>query len=172
MTGTIERYTVADRYMDLLGMGFFFQGQKWVDFRRALRADGEAITDAELSELFDGGWRERLTATWLVAFGNRTAHRERVGALLLESGVAHAGSGYCGTLAHFGTHRDAELLCAYLDRWLPTGKAYDQDWALSALRHVDATLGTAYATPYVTRAPQTKDRLCDVARACWTIART
>ncbi|MFF8262712.1 DUF6000 family protein [Streptomyces virginiae] len=36
--------------------------------------------------LFEGGWRERRTASWLIAMAVRTEFRSRIGELLLASG--------------------------------------------------------------------------------------
>ncbi|WP_219818893.1 DUF6000 family protein [Streptomyces sp. SM11] len=49
-------------------------------------------------------------------------------------------------MARFGTHADAEILTAYLERYLPrTDLRYDQPSALGALHHLDAQLGTHHA---------------------------
>ncbi|WP_258873143.1 DUF6000 family protein [Streptomyces sp. M7] len=69
-----------------------------------------------------------------------------IGDLLLASEVCFSGSAYCFALARFGTHADAEILTAYLDRYLPrTDLRYDQHAALGALLRLDAHLGTHHA---------------------------
>jgi hypothetical protein len=61
----------------------------------------------------------------------RTEFRECLGELLLASEVCCAGLAYCVTLASFGTPRDADLLAAYLDRYLRRPDlAYDQTVAM------------------------------------------
>ncbi|MFC9390385.1 DUF6000 family protein [Streptomyces venezuelae] len=113
--------------------------------RRVLR-DAAAVTDAELDALLDYEWRSRLTAAWLIGVGRRASYRERIGTLLLDSEVCFAGVGYCFALARLGTRADAELLVAYLDRYLARPELdYDQAAALGALLRLDAELGTAYA---------------------------
>jgi hypothetical protein len=68
---------------------------------------------------------------------------------LLASGGPYGGA-YCITLATFGTSADADLVCRYLDRYLPQPElAYDRTFALSTLLHLDAVLGTERASPYL-----------------------
>ncbi|MFD8205871.1 DUF6000 family protein [Streptomyces sp. NPDC059695] len=113
--------------------------------RRILR-DALAISDAELDALLGYEWRSRLTAAWLIGVDRRASYRERIGALLLDSEVCFAGTGYCFALARFGSHADAEILVDYLDRYLARlDLDYDQAAALGALLRLDAELGTAYA---------------------------
>jgi hypothetical protein len=110
----------------------------------------EQVTDHELLVLFDGEWRCRLTASWLVATNLREQFREQIGQLLLASELTYAGEGYCIALARLGTSRDAELLTAYLDHFLRLPELrYDQDWAIGALQHIDARLGTAHALEFL-----------------------
>ncbi|MFI8423573.1 DUF6000 family protein [Streptomyces sp. NPDC085479] len=44
---------------------------------RELAEAAREITPAELGILFEGGWRERRTASWLVAVAGRTEFRSR-----------------------------------------------------------------------------------------------
>ncbi|MFJ9938948.1 DUF6000 family protein [Streptomyces erythrochromogenes] len=161
-------------------------------FTRHLIDDAATITDAELEALLGYEWRSRLTAAWLIGVDRREAFRERIDDLLLASEVCFSGGAYCFALARFGTHADAEILTAYLDRYLPrTDLRYDQPAALGALLHLDAQLGTHHAdrftepdglwdrwvqalahiqgSPYFTPAEQSRltDRLCDFANS-WT----
>ncbi|MFF2194186.1 DUF6000 family protein [Streptomyces sp. NPDC058157] len=118
--------------------GRFYAGR----FARALIEDATAITDPELEALLDHGWRQRLTAAWLIGVDRRTSFRERLAGLLLDSETCYAGAGYCFALARFGTDADAGILAAYLDRYLPrTDLVYDQPEALGALLRLDARLG-------------------------------
>ncbi|GHH58958.1 hypothetical protein GCM10017774_81170 [Lentzea cavernae] len=95
-------------------------------------------TDAEIDALLSGGWREKLVGSYLAGFARRTAFRDRIGALLVESRTAYAGQGYCFALAAFGGTDDAEWLATHLDRWLPElNRQYDQPWAMGALLHTD-----------------------------------
>ncbi|MER6915025.1 DUF6000 family protein [Streptomyces sp. NPDC000594] len=99
--------------------------------------------------LFEGGWRERRTACWLVAVAGRTEFRSRIGELLLADGGPYSGA-YCITLATFGTGADADLVCRYLDRYLPLPDlVHDRTFALSTLLHLDAVLGTDRASRYL-----------------------
>ncbi|WP_153811802.1 DUF6000 family protein [Streptomyces sp. SUK 48] len=86
--------------------------EKYEPFVHALAADAKAVSDAELTALFEGSRRERRTAAWFAAVSRRDHFRERLGALLLESEVCCAGGAYCVAPASFGTVRDADLLAA------------------------------------------------------------
>ncbi|MGW4890503.1 DUF6000 family protein [Streptomyces murinus] len=137
-----RRYCLpARRYLKLGGAVLRMTREEYEPFVHALAADARAVTDAELTILFEGSWRERRTAAWLAAVSRRDRFRERLGALLLESEVCCAGGAYCAALASFGTARDADLLAAYLDRYLHRPDlAYDQSTAMGALAHTDAVL--------------------------------
>ncbi|MEU6092736.1 DUF6000 family protein [Streptomyces sp. NPDC047085] len=115
--------------------------EEYVPFVHALAADARAVSDAELTTLFEGSWRERRTAAWLAAVSRRDHFRERLGALLLESEVCCAGGAYRVAPASFGTARDADLLAACLDRYLRRPDlAYDQPTAMGALAYTDSVL--------------------------------
>ncbi|MFJ6689581.1 DUF6000 family protein [Streptomyces sp. NPDC091294] len=119
-------------------------------FTRHLLTDAAAITDEELEALLGYEWRSRLTAAWLIGVDHRERFRARIGDLLLDSEVCYSGSAYCFALARFGTHADAEILTAYLDRYLPrTDLHYDQPAALGALLRLDAHLGTHHAARFI-----------------------
>ncbi|WP_435833421.1 DUF6000 family protein [Streptomyces bungoensis] len=93
--------------------------------------DAGTIAEAELEALLGYEWRSRLAADWLIGVGRRATFREHIDYLLPTSEFCFSGSAYCFALAHFGTHVDAEILTAYLDR-------YDQPAALGALLHLNA----------------------------------
>ncbi|MET7645050.1 DUF6000 family protein [Streptomyces sp. NPDC005426] len=131
----------ARRYLKLGGAVLRMPREEYELFVRALAADAKAVSDAELTALFEGSWRERRTAAWLAAVSRRDHFRERLGALLLESEVCCAGGAYCVALASFGTARDADLLANYLDRYLRRPDlAYDQPTAMGALAYTDSAL--------------------------------
>lgn len=110
--------TPGRRYMRLGGSSLRLSGpERDLFVGELVQAAGE-ITPRELGILFEGGWRERRTASWLVAVAGRTEFRSRIGELLLASGGPYQGS-LCIALATFGTSADADLLCKYLDRYLP-----------------------------------------------------
>ncbi|WP_234321196.1 DUF6000 family protein [Streptomyces katrae] len=109
--------------------------------RSCLATDANAVSDAELTILFEGSWRERRTAARLAVVSRRNHFREHLGALPLESEVCCAGGAYCVALASFGTARDADLLAAYLDRYLRRPDlSYDQPTAMDALAYTDSVL--------------------------------
>lgn len=100
--------------------------------------------------MLEGGWRERRTSAWFISITGQTEFRDRIAALLLESEVCCAGQAYCLALAGFGTTADADNLAAYLERYLARPDLdYDQPWAMGALLHVDAVLGTDHAARFI-----------------------
>ncbi|MFE5407082.1 DUF6000 family protein [Streptomyces sp. NPDC056580] len=87
----------------------------------------------------------RLTAGWLIGVDRRERFRACNSDLLLASEVCYSGSADCFALTCFA-YADAEVLTAYLDRYLPrTHLHYDQPAALGALLRLDALLGTHHA---------------------------
>ncbi|MCX4654922.1 DUF6000 family protein [Streptomyces microflavus] len=151
----IERYAARKdsghaRYL-VLKSGRFLRPE-WPHterFAHHLIDDSATITDAELEALLGYEWRSRLTAAWLIGVGRRAPFRERIGGLLMASEFCFSSSAYCLALARFGTHADAEILTAYLDRYLPrTDLRYDQPAALGALLRLDAQLDTHHATRF------------------------
>ncbi|WP_031155099.1 DUF6000 family protein [Streptomyces xanthophaeus] len=141
--------TPGRRYMRLGGSSLRLSGpERDLFVRELVQAAGE-ITPAELGILLEGGWRERTTASWLVAVARRTEFRSRIGELLLASGGSYPAS-LCIALASFGTSADADPLCEYLDRYLPEPDLrWDQTAVFSTLLHLDAVLGAERAAPYL-----------------------
>jgi hypothetical protein len=139
----VRRYVTPERrYMKLGGSLLRMESPEYDRFARRLSEDAGVITANEITTLLEGGWRERRTAAWLVAVSRRTGFRERLGELLLASEVCCAGLAYCVALASFGTARDADLLAAYLDRYLRRPDlGYDQAVVMGALRFIDLNLG-------------------------------
>jgi len=139
----VRRYVTPERrYLKLGGSLLRMRSPEYDRFVRDLGEDAGLITAQEIAVLLDGGWRERRTAAWLIAVSRRTEFRERLGELLLASEFCCAGLAYCVTLAGFGTPRDAELLAAYLDRYLRRPDlAYDQTVVMGALMFTDLNLG-------------------------------
>ncbi|WP_459648548.1 DUF6000 family protein [Kitasatospora sp. Ki12] len=147
----IRRFvTPGRRYLRVGGGMLRLSGPEREVFVGELVQAATEITPAELAVLFEGGWRERKTASWLVVVADRTEFRSRIGELLLASEGPYAGAAYCVTLATFGEGADAESLCRYLDHYLPRlDLHYDQGFALGALLHLDAVLGTEHASRYL-----------------------
>ncbi|WP_225799365.1 DUF6000 family protein [Streptomyces sp. NK15101] len=152
----VERYVIAKgegrpRYMELLGGRYMNPDRPpRPGFVGGIIEDAAAVTDEELDALLAYEWRSRYTAAWLIGVDRRASFRERLGELLLASEVCYAGGAYCFALARLGTRADAEVLAAYLDRYLPrTDLRYDQPQALGALLRLDAGLGTSYAGQFL-----------------------
>lgn len=158
----IRRYVIvtsepeAARYLDLLHGNFTrLPAQECTQFLQALGHDARHISDAELESMLRPGeltgWRERLTAAWLIGLDRRSQFRDVLGELLLESELTYAGQGYSFALARFGQPEDADIFTAYLDRYLLRHDCYyDQDWVLGGLLHVDDALGAHRAARFLT----------------------
>ncbi|MFJ8437168.1 DUF6000 family protein [Kitasatospora sp. NPDC094019] len=148
----VRRYVTPDRrYLRLGGHLLKLTGAERALFSHELAGAAAEITPRELTVLLEGGWRERKTAAWLIAVAGRTAFRNRLGELLLASEGPYAGAAYCVALANFGTTADAELLSAYLDRYLRRPDLYyDQAFALGALLYLDAQLGADHSGRFLT----------------------
>ncbi|MDQ0788293.1 DUF6000 family protein [Streptomyces sp. B3I8] len=147
----IRRYVTPDRrYLKLGGSLLGMSGRNRTKFLRKLGQAAGEISPRELDTLLDGGWRERKTAAWLVAVAGRSEFRDRLGELMLASEGPYAGQAYCVALASFGTRTDADLLVAYLDRYLRRPDLYyDQTAVLGALLLLDAKLGADYAARFL-----------------------
>jgi len=144
--------TQPGRYLKLLhGNALAMSGTDRAGFESAMGRDARQVTDRELSTLLDSEWRSRLTAAWLIGLDRRAQFRDRIGEMLLDSKLVYAGQGYCLALARFETAADADILCAYLDKYLPQlDRHYDQHWAIGALLHLDERLGSTRADRYLT----------------------
>ena len=158
----IRRYVIvtsepaAPRYLELLHGNFIrLPAQECTQFLQALGHDARHIGDAELESMLRpgelAGWRERLTAAWLIGLDRRSQFRDLLGELLLESELTYAGQGYSFALTRFGQPEDADIFTAYLDRYLPRRDCYyDQQWVLGGLLHVDDALGAHRAARFLT----------------------
>ncbi|MFF0291046.1 DUF6000 family protein [Streptomyces sp. NPDC005262] len=148
----VHRYVRPDRrYLKLGGPLTRMTEPERTKFTRELGEAAGEITPRELTILLEGTWRERKTAAWLITVARRTEFRERLGEMLLASEVCFAGSAYCVTFATFATPADADLLAAYLDRYLRRPDLYyDQPAAMGALLHLDAKLHADQAARFLT----------------------
>lgn len=148
----VHRYVTPDRrYLKLGGPLMRMTELERTKFARELGEAADDITPRELTILLEGTWRERKTAAWLIAIAHRTEFRERLGEMLLASEVCFAGSAYCVTFGTFATPADADLLAAYLDRYLRRPDLYyDQPAAMGALLRLDAKLRAGQAARFLT----------------------
>ncbi|MCQ4203488.1 DUF6000 family protein [Streptomyces coelicoflavus] len=148
----VRRYVTPERrYLKLGGGLLSMQSPEYDRFVRRLSEDAGAITSEEIATLLEGGWRERRTAAWLIAVSRRTEFRERLGALFLASEVCCVGLAYAVAFASSGTPRDADLLVAYLDRYLRRPDlAYDQAVAMGALLYISLNLRSDHADRFLT----------------------
>ncbi|MEU9283662.1 DUF6000 family protein [Streptomyces sp. NPDC048275] len=73
----VRRFVTPDRRYLRLGGGLLrLDPIERSAFVRDLAQAAYEITPAELGILFEGGWRERKTAAWLVAVAHRTEFRD------------------------------------------------------------------------------------------------
>lgn len=152
LLGLVRRYVTPDRrYLKLGGSLLRMTEDQRSTFTQKLGEAAGEITTRELRVLLEGGgWRERKTAAWLIAVAGRTDFRERLGELLLASEGPYAGQAYCVALVTFGTTADAELLAAYLERYLRRPDLYyDQTRAIGALLLLDTKLGARQAVRFL-----------------------
>jgi hypothetical protein len=147
--------TPGRRYRHLMARAFVMPRfrQRWFQWR--LRRAGRRAPAQELAALLDGGWRERLAATWLVAAGRRADLRPVIERGMLGDVPSGERWSYCPALACLGTEDDARILMAYLDRALSLPPEEDgfaiqcQPEALAALMYLDQQLGTDHARRFL-----------------------
>ncbi|QMU78402.1 hypothetical protein GXW83_24550 [Streptacidiphilus sp. PB12-B1b] len=145
--------TPGRRYFRLLGGAFVMSRprQRWLQWR--LQRAGRRAPAEDLVFLLDnGGWREWLAVTWLIAAGRRADLRDRLEHGLMGETPCGYRWDYCTALARPGTERDAEILRAYLDRALSLPPDPDTDdpsqcqaQAMGALLYLDQELGTSHS---------------------------
>ncbi|MFJ9843722.1 DUF6000 family protein [Kitasatospora sp. NPDC101155] len=147
----IQRYvTPGRRYMRLGGSLLRLDDAERARCAEEIGRVAGEVTPRELAVLLEGGWRERKTAAWLIAVSRRTEFRTRIGELLLASEGPYAGAAYCVALAVFATEADAQLLDAYLERYLRRPDLfYDQAFAMAALLRLDDESGREHAKGFL-----------------------
>jgi len=146
--------TPGQRYFKLLGGAFVMPRpqQRWFQWR--LRRAGRKAPVRDLVVLLDeGGWREVLVATWLIAAGRRADLRPWVEQGILGDTPCGDGWSYCTALVCLGTEHDARILAAYLDQALslpltPAGTQC-QPQAMAALLYLDRQLGADHARRFL-----------------------
>jgi hypothetical protein len=147
--------TPGRRYRHLMARAFVMPRfrQRWFQWR--LRRAGRRAPAEELAVLLEAGWRERLTATWLVAAGRRADLRHVIERGILGDVPSGYRWSYCPALACLGTEDDARILVAYLDRALSLAPEEDgfaiqcQPEALATLMYLDQQLGTDHARRFL-----------------------
>jgi len=124
--------------------------QRWFQWR--LRTDGRRAPAEDLALLLDGDWRERLTAVWLIAAGQRADLRPAIERGLLGDKPSGPRWSYLPALAALGTKDDAQILVTYLERALtlpPDAPSQCQPRALDTLIYLDEQLGTNHAEQFL-----------------------
>ncbi|MFE0461334.1 DUF6000 family protein [Kitasatospora sp. NPDC058965] len=139
-----EQYCLpGGRYKKLLSGSFMrLRPDLRTAFGIAMLRDVRGMTDETLATLFDGDWRECLTAAWLAGFGGRIFMRQAISARLAGRRERHVGKGLCFSLARFSAPGDAEVLVDYLTHSLSDLSCRSvQPWALGALMVIEERLG-------------------------------
>lgn len=147
-----ERYCLpGGRYKKLLSGSFMcFEPAARMAFGTAILADARGMADATLEALFNGDWRECLTASWIAGFDRRYVMRPAISARLTERRERYVGKGLCFALARFSTHEDAQTLVEYLANSLADrGFRSVQPWALGALMAIEERLGMDLSSQFL-----------------------
>lgn len=140
------------RYRELMGHAVVVSGPRRRVFQWRLRRCARRARVADLVELLDSGWRERLVASWLIAAGRRAELRPRIARDLSDPRPQDDLFPYCVALACLGTQEDARILSGYLAVSLALageGERHCQAEAMGALLFLDHSLGTDYAGAFL-----------------------
>jgi hypothetical protein len=136
------------RYRELMGHALVMPRARQRVFQWRLHRCARRAETADLLELLDYGWRERLVACWLIAVGRRAELRPRIAADLGDAQPRLDLDAYCVALACLGSEQDAQILYEYLIMTLPRtdqNKRHCQAEAMGALLYLDQALGLDYA---------------------------
>ena len=150
MTDYIRDRYVRPLYLKLLNGNFLWIGKDVDPFVNSTRMVLYEVTDKELIQMYNYGWREMMTASWLCGIRRFSQHLQTIESLLIPSETCYAGQFHCFALARFDSAESVRVLRSYLDIYLPAGdRQYDQEWAIGALRWLDRRHGTDYAEVYL-----------------------
>jgi hypothetical protein len=138
------------RYGELMGRALVMPRARQRLFQRGLRRCARRARVADLHELLDYGWRERLVADWLIAAGCRAELRPRLARDLSDPSPQGYLYSHCVALACLGSEQDARIVRDYLIMSLALSgenERHCQADAMGALLYLDHRLGTDYAGP-------------------------
>ena len=141
------------RYEALMGPALVMPRARQRVFQWRLRRSARRASVADLQELLDYGWRERLVAGWLIAAGRRADLRPRLARDLRDPSPNAYLYPYCVALACLGGDQDAQILRDYLVMSLALpgeNERHCQADAMAALLYLDRRLGSDYAGPLLT----------------------
>ncbi|AUG80997.1 hypothetical protein CFP65_6339 [Kitasatospora sp. MMS16-BH015] len=144
------------RYRELMGHAFVLPRARRRVFQWGLRRCARRARVADLVELLDYGWRERLVAGWLIAAGGRNELRPRLAQELSDPEPQAQLDSYCVALACLGTEQDARILRDHLVKSLALAVEGREEHrrcraaAMGALLYLDQRLGTDYSGPLLT----------------------
>jgi hypothetical protein len=98
----VQRRCGVWRYRELMGPALVMPRAHQRIFQWRLRRCAQRATVADLVELLDYGWRQRLVAGWLIACGRRSELRPRIAQDLSEQQPHGDLDQYCIALACLG----------------------------------------------------------------------
>ena len=139
-------------YSELMGSALVTPRTRQRVFQWRLRRCARRARVADLLELLDFGWRERLVAGWLIAVGRREELRPRIVQDLSDPAPGGYLYTYCVVLACLGTEQDAKTLSNYLAMSLALAdedERHCQPDAMGALLYLDHCLGTDHAASFL-----------------------
>jgi hypothetical protein len=151
MTDYIRERYVKPLYLNVLHGNFLGLGKEDLDaFVDSTTVALYEVTEEETIQMYNGNWRDTITASWLCGIGRLSHHLNKIETLLIPSQTCYAGQFHCFALARFDGAESVRVLRSYLDTYLPVGdRQYDQKWAIGALRWLDRRHGTDYAEVYL-----------------------
>lgn len=96
------------------------------------------IKDEEIDSLLNMGWREAISASWIVAITKNRNHIIRLEQNLIPSRWCFSGQFH---LIALGRLEENLIVQKYLKTYLPVeDKQYDQDWAFGVLNHLGCNM--------------------------------
>jgi len=137
MDDVIEEFVIP-LYMNVLHGNFLRSHAKQQLFINKSKEMLDVLNDREIGLMLGLGWREAITASWIIALGRFDRHLGRIKRNLLPSRMCFSGQFHMIALARIGTMEANGILVEYLQAYLPAeDQQYDQEWAFGALRWLE-----------------------------------
>jgi Family of unknown function (DUF6000) len=142
---------VQPLYLNVLHGNFLGANSKKLDvFIESTKLALEKLTDRDFTQMYNSGWRELITASYLCGIKYIPDYISRIDKSLIPSKTCYAGQFHCFALARIDNADSVRILRSYLDLYLPVGdNFYDQQWAIGALQWLDTKHGTDYSKVYI-----------------------
>lgn len=119
MTDYIREHYVLPLYLKLLNGNFLWIAKDVDPLVNSTRMALYEVTDKELIQMYDYGWREAMTASWLCGIRRFSQHLQKIESLLIPSETSYAGQFHCFALARFDDAESVRVLLSHLDTYLP-----------------------------------------------------